>query len=607
MAGFDVNAAKAAGWSDQEIAAYLAQTGHTALRTPAQVQAAKPLTASGYDPSAGGGSFSVYVPGVGTVDTGMHTPEWLDRTLAGAGRGMVHTINSVRDLVGDTGRPQMTTSDLITGNKPTSRLEDEARLDAPLMATTAGKVGNIVGEGAITAPIGAGAVGAVGRLGAMGAKAAAQPLVNALIQGGTQGLVTADPGSRLENATIGAVTSGALGAAGQGVKKLAQGLTQTPAAQYLRSVGVNNLTPGQLNPGGVANQFEQAIEHVPVVGQLVQGARENAEHQYQRAVFQAAAAPGAAPIKASSNIHDMLQQAYDSYEPLYSPAKGHPVDPGDVGALRTGLSSVGAQPGTSVAGQQAGQSFVDNELTRLPQNPTSTDLLTMRSNLRQAARKAKLATDSVAQDKATVYDAAEQQVTDALRLNLPQHAQQALDAADSNYGNYKIVENAVAQSKDNIAGLTPQKLSQAVYNATADPAYARGAGGPLRDLAKAGTETFQGVVPYNGAVMAPLLAGGLAAHAAPVPAIIGGTGALGLSLTDTGRSLAAGATPPQQAAQRLTQALLGYVPDNLQAPLGAIAGRTATAAAAPYTPQVLPQATAAVLGLLPTAGAAAQH
>lgn len=60
----------------------------------------------------------------------------------------------------------------------------------------------------------------------------------------------------------------------------------------------------------------------------------------------------------------------------------------------------------------------------------------------------------------------------------------ALNTADSNYGNYKIIESAVAKAKDNLAGLTPQKLSQAVYDAVPDGAYARGAGGDLRDLTK---------------------------------------------------------------------------------------------------------------------------
>jgi hypothetical protein len=542
------------------------------------------------DPSQSGGSTLQVQPGAilgipGKFDTGIPTPQWLDQGLSGAGRGLIHTERSVGNLAG-----------LV----PDSVLAEEKQTDAPLMNTTAGKWGNLAGESAITAPLGVGAIGATGKL----VKAlATNPITNAAIQGGIQGAATSDPGERGINTMTGAITGGAAGAGSSAVGKLVNGLTRTPEAQLLLNEGVS-LTPGQLNPGGVINQTEQAAEHAPVLGPLVKGAQDNAEQGFQRAVIQRAAAPGAT-VKPSENVHEMLQQAYDSYEPLYAQAKGFPAKAAVINGAQqpTSLQSLFNQaaktPGTTDAGQKAAQSFLNNELTRLPKNPTSTDLLALRSNIRTAARSAKLSNDTIAGDKAAIFSQADQHVTNALNSQLPPDALAALQSADSKYGTYKIVENAVAASKDNVAGLTPQKLSQAVFNATNDPQYARGAGGPLRDLAQAGTKTFQTVVPPNGATLGTLAGMGIGAYAHPaVAAGLGGAQAA-LTLSPTGRAIASGQTAPQQATQRLVAALQNKVPEPFRNVGSQLALRGATGAGMPVTQQYLPQALAAALMMAP--------
>lgn len=78
------------------------------------------------DPSEGGGTLSF-----GPFDTGIHTPQWLDRGLAGAGK-------ATEDLVRGAGQ------DL--GLVSRKDVADARERDAPLMKTTAGKVGNIAGN-----------------------------------------------------------------------------------------------------------------------------------------------------------------------------------------------------------------------------------------------------------------------------------------------------------------------------------------------------------------------------------------------------------------------------------------------------------------------------
>jgi len=560
MPGFDINAAKAAGYSDAEIQQFMQQ------QMPAQRQ-------TGVQPG------NPYMP----ANSPLNGMSDLDQVLAGTGRGMVHTARSIGNLVG-----------LV----PDQTLQDEKQIDAPLLSTGAGRFGNIAGEAAVTAPLGMG----TGALASKVAPVLSGPIAQGIIQGGTQGLATSDPGDRAKNTLVGALTGGTVAGTGKLVNAAIHGLSRSDAAQRLLDQGID-LTPGQMNPSGAMNQFEQASESVPGAKQLIEGSRDSAEHQWQRRVIQEGAAPGAT-IKPSGDQFDMLQQAYDSYKPLYDQAKGYPVKPavmnGPQGVKLSYLFDQASKlPGTTEDAQRAAKSWLDNEMTRLPANPTSDDLLELRSNIRQAARGAKLATDAISQDKAAIFAAADQHVTRALNSQLPPQALSALQSADSQYGKYKLVENAIAASKDNIAGLTPQKLSQAVYNATPDPSYARGAGGSLRQLAQDGAQVFQNVSPPTGARVLTLGAGGALAATHPYIAIPAATGALGMTASQTGRRLAQGATAPQQATQRLMEALSSHIPAPVQNVGQQLLTRGAVGAGMPVVQQYAPAALAAALLMKP--------
>lgn len=584
MGGFDVKGAKAAGYNDDEIAQFMQQSGLQAAQARQDAAAGTHTVSTpsqlpfGADPSEGGGTLQL-----GAWDTHIPTPQPVDRVLAGTGRGLVHTGRSIGNAVG-----------LI----PDSVMTEEKATDAPLMNTDAGTLGNLLGETAITAPLGAGAMQGIGAVGKLGAALAANPIGNAAIQGGIQGFATSEPGHRGVDTALGSITGGVMGAGQSAVDKLVNGLSRSPEASRLLQEGVS-LTPGQLNAAGPMNQFEQAAESIPGAKQIIEPAREAAEHQYQAVIIGKGAAPGAV-IKPSANISDMLQQAYDSYKPLYDQANGYPVSPrimrtqgADI-PLTNAFQTAAKAPGVPKGLQASENDWLQDRLTQLPGNPQSEDLLKLRSDIRQRARTANLKTDTDSGHIANINSRAEQSVTDALQSQLPPEPLKALSTADSNYGNYKIIENAVAKSKDNLAGLTPQKLSQAVYDAIPDGAYARGGGGPLRDLAKAGTEVFQNVSPPTGARVLTLGAGALGAlhPAVGVPAAVS---ALGLTGTKTGRALAAGQTGPQQAVQNLVTALQKRTPDMVQRGATSYAGRLGTAAGTPVVQQALPQALAAAL------------
>jgi hypothetical protein len=429
----------------------------------------------------------------------------------------------------------------ILGLESNEDLAEAEKYDKPLMSTGGGRLGSLLGETVPLAPLSSLA----------GPRLLAQALV-----GAGQGGLMAGPGNRLGGA-VGGATAGALGPALGGVaRKATYGVNATPAARELIEAGVP-LTPGQMNPSGIMNQLEQSAESIPGAKQVIEPARESAERSYQALIMQRASAPGAPPIKPSENISDMLQQAQDSYAPLYAQAHGYPVK---TSSLAGDFRAASQAPGVPKSLQQSEYEWLKDRLTQLPKNPQSEDLLQLRSDIRSRMRNANLKTDTDSGHVANINSRAEQAVTSSLNSQLPPDALATLKSADANYGNYKIVENAVASSKDNLAGLTPQKLSQAVFNATADPAYARGAGGPLRDLAKTGTEVFQNVSPPTGQRVGSL---GLAAFLAmthPRLAVPLAAGGLGLTGSNVGRRLAAGITMPQQGAQALGEALSKFSP-----------------------------------------------
>lgn len=105
------------------------------------------------DPSAGGGTLQF-----GPIDTGIPTPQWLDRVLAGAGKSFADSGRALVDYA------------TFGGNKAAI---DEAKVrDAPLMNTGAGMFGNAVGN--LAQMVGGGAAA-----GAVGTAAKVPQIVNA--------------------------------------------------------------------------------------------------------------------------------------------------------------------------------------------------------------------------------------------------------------------------------------------------------------------------------------------------------------------------------------------------------------------------------------------
>jgi hypothetical protein len=151
-----------------------------------------PATATPFDSGGGGESASAAAPGSDPTE-GMSTP---DRLAAGIGKGMVDLGRGTYQLGASLGHA----AGLVSDDKMAEiqkNVDEAHERDKPLMATTSGRVGDIIGQAApMLAMPGAGIVGTA----AEGA-----------LTGAMQPVATGD--SRMQNVGAGAV-GGALGAAG---------------------------------------------------------------------------------------------------------------------------------------------------------------------------------------------------------------------------------------------------------------------------------------------------------------------------------------------------------------------------------------------------------
>lgn len=464
------------------------------------------------------------------AETDPSTPEWLahygptsgmsgyEKLAAGYELGLLHGARNALALVG----------------KHPDYLEEQNNLGRWLERDPTGHLGVMGGETAFSAPI----AGAAGRV-------ASNPLVRNIIEGATQGVTAGDPEHPVESALLGAGLGGVSRAGEVAGRTAVQGMEQTPeAARVAAALPPGTLTPGQLNPKGVMAQLEASGKEFPVARQVIEGAQDDAQQRYREAILQHAAAPGT--VLQPQSVPEMLQAAYDSYRPLYDQGRGFPVSPkilntaGPDIKLGQAFNSAVKTAGVSPAEEKRLGTWLSNKLLTLKPNSQglldSGDLLDLRSDLRARARDAYTKAQTLEQhDVAGAYSAAEDAVTRALESQLPQDALTALRTADTGYRNYKVIEAAVAKAKDRPGGFTPKNLSQAIYDVTADSAYARGAGGPLRDLAAAGQATFDQPAGSIGSFR-QAVSGALAA---PIAA------------TQTGRALAAGQTGLQQRLQAL--------------------------------------------------------
>lgn len=186
------------------------------------------------NPSEGGGSLKI-----GPLDTGIKTPEWLDRGLSGIGKSMYDTATGLGQFITATDRADVAES---------------RRLNKPLMDTTAGKVGDVVGNLATTLPLafipGANTVKGASLIGA--ATGLAQPS-----ESGTETLMNTGMGALAGGGSI--LAGRGLAAGYQGITGLLRPMTQKGQEQIAAEI----LQASATDPAKAIANARQAREFVP--------------------------------------------------------------------------------------------------------------------------------------------------------------------------------------------------------------------------------------------------------------------------------------------------------------------------------------------------------
>lgn len=339
-------------------------------------------------------------------------------------------------------------------------------------------------------------------------------LGNGVAQGAVFGLGASeakDVAGMVKDTLTGGVVGGALGGAlpvvGAGGRAIYRGIVKpTEAAKFLERQGVDNLTVGQMQPGSLLAQLEEAGTSVSGAGPAIQAQREAAKTAWQEAVMREALPPGMAPPARGTPAHEALDAAYGGFEAAYAPAKAAAIPEAAARALPRALSAATERPGVLATDEtrRVVDKFLQNEATLLDKvSPAAEQLLQIRSNIRRAARDALRGEDYT---KGQLLEGAEAEVTKSLEAQLSGAELVALRKADQAYSKYKTVEGAMHRAGDAPGGMTPAMLSNQLKSTMDRGAYARGGGDELRDLAAAGRQALDTRSPVTGAraLMLPL-------------------------------------------------------------------------------------------------------
>jgi hypothetical protein len=459
--------------------------------------------------------------------------------------------------------------------------------DRALLGTGAGRAGSIVGEIAATAPVG-GLAGGATRAGLAATRAAQAakfaPMVAGAAAGATEGALSAGPGGRVQGAALGA----GLGAvAPWAASRLANPIDATEQARLLMSKGVD-LTPGQMNPRSFTGSIEEIGSKLP----FISNAREAAQQQAVKATIREGAAPGS-PL-ARVNVRDLpdaeqlMEDVVGSYDSAYGQFKGMPIYPkqmrtagGDI-PLRNfpqtqGALSRAAQSGNIAAddaSRQAAESFMQNQLTRLPHtDPTRTmpfeSLQDLRSQLRKESRR--LAGQATGGDRSELIRGGADSVSDVFGSQMSKADKAALDAIDAQYRQAMILDDAMRRAAGREGGFTFSQAMGALKKPEGAKFGRGGTGEPVSEMVRAGKRVFDEKTPVTGArVMLPLALG---AVIGPKAAALGAAPFALAATTRTGRKVMGGNTAAQRKLQAALDTLRRKSPGMFDALMGGAAGQ----------------------------------
>lgn len=303
-----------------------------------------------------------------------------------------------------------------------------------------------------------------------------------------------------EQAVYGAVGGGIAPAiAGSAARVISPNIS--PEVQSLRRQGAQ-LTPGQ-TMGGTYNRVEEGLQSIPLVGDVVKGARTRALESLNRTTINRALEPigqrlpNNIPIgrQAVDHAHRTISDAYDTLLPQLRVR----ADPQLVGNLQSIIAnSQHLEPGLA-------DTFANILRTKLfsrfsPNGGmTGNDFKIIESELGRLAKNYASSADAGQRELGGALRQVQAEVRDLLVRSNPNHAQ-SLNNINTSWANLIRIEDAAGRTGNQQGVFTPAQLGAAVRKA--DPsirkgAYARG-NAMMQDLSDQAQSVLGNKVPDSG-------------------------------------------------------------------------------------------------------------
>jgi len=389
---------------------------------------------------------------------------------------------------------------------------------APVADTTAGTVGSIAADAIMTAPLGAIGRGmqagerlpVVGRL--LGNRTA-----QAAVEGGAAGAMTADPGSRGEDMTRGALTGGALERGGRLLGRTMEGLVRrSPEAQALDNLADLHGTQVRLPLATAASEegiispfakflYGRVLPALPGTSGTLGRQSQRAAAQLREIAMREAAPGGMGSVGpgyagglpmttakqsgAGSNVRVSMKDIQDAFAREYDDTIGsYAFNKPDPQEFMTRLKQL---PGMDDSTAARVAQDLDSLATKYTKNGTleGSNVGRMKSEL------ARLGEQSQDELVGEAYNQSQEFIDDFVRRELSQgnkfqnmvDLQRYMDLA-APWKNFQRVQRAAARSADPEGQFTPEELMRSVKSMANDKQLARGSA-PMQELASIGQKT----------------------------------------------------------------------------------------------------------------------
>jgi hypothetical protein len=357
--------------------------------------------------------------------------------------------------------------------------------------------------------------------------------------GALQPVIQGDFGEeKLKQVGVGSGLGGAFGALGSVLGK-AISPTVRPEVQSLLDDSVR-LTPGQIM-GGALQRVEDKAQSIPLVGDMITGARNRGVEDLNRAAYaralkgtniNAKTLPvGQEGIKA---VKEAVGKQYDELLPKLS-FKPDAQFNQELNTVKSMAQNLGEKESAKY------QSILDDVLSKASPNGgmTGETYKIVESKLGNEVKKFAGSTDAYQRELADALKETSSIFKSNLERSNPQFAKE-LGQANSNYANYVRLRAAGSKAGDMSGGFSPAQLAAAIRMSDKSVGKGNVATGQalMQDLGDAGVNIMGSKVADSGTATRLMLGGAAGGAAYVEPTLLLGAGAASLPYTKVGQKLA---------------------------------------------------------------------